>query len=58
MIYAISREEIKTFDNIKDLNDYLRNHAGDGETVRLDERATVTHPRRIKEFTKSRRHEG
>lgn len=49
---ARGEKEMKTFDNPKDLKDYLKNKAKKGEVVVLDERATATHPRRINQFNK------
>ena len=43
---------MKRFTNPKDALDYLQNEAKEGEEIMLDERATVTHPRRINYFKK------
>ena len=38
---------MKIFNDIKKCIDYLESKAKEGETVRLDERATVTNPKKI-----------
>jgi hypothetical protein len=43
---------MKKFDNIKDLDEYLRKEAKEGEMVILDEKATETHPKRHDFFIK------
>ena len=45
---------MKTFDNIKDLNDYLKTEVKEGEEVCLDERATFHHPKRKHYFKKQK----
>ncbi len=42
----------KRFDNPKDVYEYLKNKAKEGETIILDERANVVHPRKVSRFTK------
>jgi len=44
--------KIMKFDNSKEALEYMKTKAKDGETIILDERATVTHPRRTMRFTK------
>lgn len=48
---------MKTFDNAKDLRKYLETKAKKGEEVCLDERATMTHPRRVNYFKKKQENE-
>jgi len=43
---------MKTFDNAKDLREYLETEAKEGEEVCLDERATICFPRRKRYFCK------
>ena len=43
---------MKTFDNAKDLKEYLETEAKEGEEVCLDERATFVNPRQKKYFKK------
>ncbi len=43
---------MKTFDNPKDALKYMRDKAKEGEKIVLDERATMTHPRKISYFKK------
>ena len=49
---------MEKFDNTKDCLEYLKNHAKEGETVMLDERATATHPRRVHKFMRSSHNKG
>ena len=45
---------MKTFDNTKDLREYLETQAKEGEEVCLDERATFIHPRQKRYFKKQK----
>lgn len=47
-----TKNKLKEFDNLRNANKYLREEAKDGETIIVDERATITHPRRVHKFTK------
>jgi len=44
---------MKTFDNAKDLKEYLETEAKEGEDICLDERATFFYPRRKMYFKKN-----
>jgi len=45
-------EKVKQFNNTKDLNNYLKYEAKEGEVVELNEVADWTHPKRITRFVK------
>jgi len=48
---------MKTFDNAKDLKEYLEKEAKEGEEVCLDERTTFHHQRRKRFFKKQTKEE-
>ena len=45
-------EKVKQFNNTKDLNNYLKYEAKEGEVVELNEVADWTRPKRITRFVK------
>jgi len=45
-------KRVKQFNNTKDLNNYLKYEAEEGEVVELNEVADWTHPKRITRFVK------
>ena len=49
-ILGNGRFKMKVFDNPKDCKEYLDNKAKPSEVVCLDERSTITSPRRINHF--------
>ena len=45
-------KRVKQFNNTKDLNNYLKYEAEEGEVVELNEVADWTHPKRLTRFVK------